>query len=267
MNIETLKKKLKPSERISYYFAKNNKPYDLNKDITVSKIGGLPYWPKGKEYPTADGVNYKMVAQLNLDELNQEYDLKKISPYYPSTGILQFFLNEDDDCWEDTLVIYHPTYDMEHFLTESQISTSFNDEYIGYAESFRLSISCQSKEIVGSDDLFYQGFLKKDIKELHNEHILKLLRYETDEIPESYTSGTKIGGYTYFTQTDPLYNDSQIFIDQYPEELYPLVLLFQLDSDIEDMCWGDVGVLNWRIDIEDLKNLNFKNVFYNFDCH
>lgn len=43
MDIKTLKYKLKPSERSAYYFILDEALYDIYKDITVSKIGGIPY--------------------------------------------------------------------------------------------------------------------------------------------------------------------------------------------------------------------------------
>lgn len=267
MDIKTLKYKLKPSERSAYYFILDESPYDIYKDITVSKIGGIPYWPKDKKYPMFEGNNYKMITQLNLDDLSKKVNLKNISPYYPTTGILQFFLVENDECWEDTLVVYHPDTKKEHFLTEEQIETAFNDEYVGYEESFRITLKNESKELIGCCDSFYHGFLANHIKELKDESLLEIIQCENDEIPESYTSGTKLGGYAYFTQEDPLWDEYNKFIDKYPDELYPLVLLFQIDSDLEDMCWGDCGVANWRIDIEDLKKLDFNNIFYSFDCH
>ena len=37
------------------------------------------------------------------------------------------------------------------------------------------------------------------------------------------------------------------------------------NEDVEIM-WGDSGVGNFFISEEDLKNLNFENVLYNWDC-
>ena len=72
--------------------------------------------------------------------------------------------------------------------------------------------------------------------------------------------GHKIGGYPFFTQTDPRDED-----DEYEE--YE-VLLFQMDSDTEaDIMWGDMGVANFFIKEKDLRNLDFSDVLYNWDCH
>jgi len=47
-------------------------------------------------------------------------------------------------------------------------------------------------------------------------------------------------------------------------------LLFQLDTECceekDIVMWGDCGVGNFFINAEDLKNLDFSNVLYNWDC-
>ena len=43
-------------------------------------------------------------------------------------------------------------------------------------------------------------------------------------------------------------------------------LLFQLDSDSDKVLWGDVGIGNFFINTEKLKNLDFTDVLYNWDC-
>jgi len=39
-----------------------------------------------------------------------------------------------------------------------------------------------------------------------------------------------------------------------------------MDSDVNKMCWGDAGVDNWRIDVESLRDLEFQNIIFNYDC-
>jgi uncharacterized protein YwqG len=80
-----------------------------------------------------------------------------------------------------------------------------------------------------------------------------------EEYAEYFSSdGHKLGGYAFFTQEDP-----RAYLTE--GELYRLLL--QLDSDDSiDLMWGDSGVGNFFIKDEDLKNLNFSNVLYNWDC-
>ena len=73
-------------------------------------------------------------------------------------------------------------------------------------------------------------------------------------------SGHRLGGYPFFTQTDPR---------QYNEKIQDYILLFQLDTDDaeNDIMWGDSGVGNFFIHPEDLKKRDFSKVVYNWDCY
>ena len=74
--------------------------------------------------------------------------------------------------------------------------------------------------------------------------------------------GNKIGGYPYFAQSDPREYDG---LDVYD------TLLLQIDSmdDYENgyIMWGDCGVCNFFINKDKLKNLDFSDVLYNWDCY
>ena len=71
-------------------------------------------------------------------------------------------------------------------------------------------------------------------------------------------SGHKIGGYPGFAQWDP----------RSSEDTHD-VLLFQLDSDMGTdwkILWGDCGIGNFFINWEKLKNCDFSDVLYTWDC-
>lgn len=71
--------------------------------------------------------------------------------------------------------------------------------------------------------------------------------------------GHKIGGYPFFTQTDP-----REWEKAYQEHN---ILLLQIDTDDDlGIMWGDYGVANFFITKEVLLNLDFSNVLYNWDC-
>ncbi|WDL86082.1 DUF1963 domain-containing protein [Priestia aryabhattai] len=77
-----------------------------------------------------------------------------------------------------------------------------------------------------------------------------------DEVTGEYH---KMGGYAFFTQSDPR---------DYGEALraYNILLLqFAMDDDA-DIMFGDAGVANFFIKEQDLRNRNFKDVLYNWDC-
>ena len=73
----------------------------------------------------------------------------------------------------------------------------------------------------------------------------------------------QLGGFPNFTQSDIRREGD--------------VLLFQMDSEMgngEDgksksweILWGDCGIANFFLSRADLKNLDFSNVIYNWDCY
>ena len=73
------------------------------------------------------------------------------------------------------------------------------------------------------------------------------------------TACSQLLGHPFFTQEDVREEGSRYD-----------TLLFQLDSETVDeeeiTMWGDCGVGNFFINAEDLKNLDFSNVVYNWDC-
>ena len=78
-------------------------------------------------------------------------------------------------------------------------------------------------------------------------------------------TGSKLGGYAYFTQEDPRpYAKTQLQSQQ------PWQLLFQMDTQDEDdgveIMWGDCGVGNFFIQPERLALGDFSRVWYSWDC-
>lgn len=262
MDIKTLKYKLKPSERSAYYFILDESPYDIYKDITVSKIGGIPYWPKGKEYPTLNGKTAKLIFQLNIEEaIKDGIQFDKAIPDFPKKGIIQFFFAFDDDMWgypeteESTLVIYHEDISIEHYLSEELIDINTTHEDMPFDKSVKVSFK-QHEELLGTQDLYNHAVLKASNQgfDLDDEDLYY-------EVEEANNAGSKIGGYAYFTQTDPLYYVGKKDV---PNDL---VLLLQLDSEDElHMMWGDCGVANWRVSLSKLKERDFSKVYFNWDC-
>ena len=231
---------------------------------TTSKVGGYPYFPQNMEYPkAANGDPLDFLAQINFSEVPAFEN-------YPTSGLLQFFIARDDlygldfddqFSQKNYRVIYHENTDaptIKSFPELDAIRT--NDEYYSpnmtnaeFEMSFYRDASyvpCYDKEFEKYMGLetwpFFEQFGEKEdlIWESYSEFI--------------YSSGNKIGGYAFFTQEDPRI---------YHKDIEDWVLLFQLDSDYEDIMWGDSGVGGFFISKEDLKNRDFSKVFYNWDCY
>lgn len=220
---------------------------DTKPSIFESKIGGLGYIPHDKDFPTdSNGNQLRLLAQIECEKIQLDG--------FPENGLLQFWILNDDvagmDVWGTTnqdgfRVIYYPEIDKT--VTKEEIENKFvKNEYDdnGY-DDFPVLRECG------------MSFEKSKDKEFD---------YNTDdeEILEEYDSlsSHKVGGYPFFTQSDPR-------PDMENGNYYDF-LLFQLDTDYigkEDVVmWGDSGVGNFFINSEKLKNCDFSDVLYNWDC-
>lgn len=231
--------------------------------VTQSKFGGKPYWPKDQDYPVdkeGDALNF--IAQINFSEIPEKLD------NYPTKGLLQFYIGNDD------------LYGMEFFEERIPIEEYLENNKKNYAviyhhemkepvESFKADI----EKALANDMSPYTGesaisfMLTNDIAtpaDYRFNKIIEPLGEMSDEVEEYafdsliQSPDHKIGGYASFTQEDPRGEDAD------------WLLLFQLDTDSNDhidIMWGDVGIANFFIRLEDLKRLDFSKVWYNWDCH
>lgn len=225
-----------------------------------SKFGGDPYMPVGYKYPTnSKGEALGLLAQINFDEMPPLKD-------FPEKGILQFFANFSDDCpdmiglnfdnqtkQDNFRVIYHPEVekDMEKLVSVFDFLTEEEKECSPVGGEYKVVPEISFGPVgIGTNE--FLNIFNTDIE----DHFI-----DADSGEFFYSNGHKLGGYPYFTQADPReygvdYGDFNI-------------LLFQLDTDDSDgvdIMWGDSGVGNFFIKQKDLKELNFSNVLYNWDC-
>ncbi len=227
-----------------------------------SKFGGLPYLPKEFAYPAdAEGNPLRLLAQLNFAELPKLAE-------FPEQGILQFYIAADDDLYglnfDDQFEQnqFRVVYFEQVIKDESQLHTDFsflahNEEGLtpitgAYALRFELA-----EAAVSIGDANFSSLMGREAYDDADD---------ADDFFEAYDdqfngAGHKLGGYPFFTQEDPR---------EYQKELRPYILLFQMDTDNSegvDIMWGDSGVANFFIQLEDLKNKNFSRVMYNWDCY
>jgi uncharacterized protein YwqG len=241
-----------------------------------SKFAGFPYSPEGFEYRTTPEGDYlHLLAQINFDEVpNLEG--------YPTTGILQFYIALDGEYgvyYEDPTdqsnfrVLYFPEPD----LNENNLITNFDflptlwhyspihipfyidPTYIPHrADCFALTFEMKYAPISSCDYRF---------KELIDDEIWDALAADNDALETDYyqkfVAGHRIGGYPNFTQVD--------FRAFLPKNKEPYILLLQIDFDPGELRkisieWGDMGVGNLWIKESALKNLDFSEVLYHWDC-
>lgn len=241
---------------------------DAPTGIFDSKFAGLPYWDNTKPYPTdVNGNPMLLLAQFHFDK-------DHVTAPLPTTGILQFFIANDDN-WgiqnDDFAVIYHEQIDTsitEEKLAEMGVTFCIDDlEMFPVGEPCGVRLIPQTVSMDMSDTRFLSVF-QKAVKAVLPEQPLPcqpedLFGENFDDFYDNLcdTTGHWLLGYPYFTQYDPR-GDSE---DIEGEPIFHDTLLFQMDSD-DDIMWGDVGVANFFINQKDLQNKNFDNVLYNWDC-
>ena len=263
--------------------------------ITASKFGGTPYLPKDYAYPiTAKGEPLKLLAQLNFAELPKLENL-------PASGILQFYVLPDDtvgmQTWPELTngdtyrVIYHkeilPHDRLMNDFPETKFITGedeyaeewfpFEGEYLikGNVECCPMSycthefndafaLFCKKNDVESYFEPYFSeaktGMTKSEYKMWNRKQ-----REVQNLICSAFDDDVchRIFGYPIFMQGDPREHGNQKKCD---------TLLFQMVSEWDDensnheIMWGDGGVANFFINLEDLKNLNFQDVIYTWDC-
>ncbi len=226
-----------------------------------SRIGGAPWWPEELALPVnKDGNELKQLAQINLSEL-PENDL------LASEGILQFFIDTDD------------LMGLE-FASDEQTQESLNKDQNGFRVIFHADLSK-----VQADLSAYVPLEKSEFSAIGAEYSLNFEAKPDVPSPTDYlwssvceglpqldddadeavyesldSSGSRIGGYAYFTQTDPR---------EYDDFDKDWVLLLQIDTEYGedvDIMWGDCGVANFFVPKDKLQQMDFSEVWYNWDC-
>ncbi|MDE5770715.1 MAG: DUF1963 domain-containing protein [Ruminococcus sp.] len=215
---------------------------DAKPSIFESKVGGLGYIPHDSNFPTdSRGRQLRLLAQIDCSEIQLDE--------FPKKGLLQFWLSGDElyGCDFD-----NPTnQDDFRVIYYSEVDTTVTEDEI-------------RNKIVNIEDYYDKFFLpvERECGMTFEKSENRFIDYDEIEDDEGWKewnnlSGHKVGGYPYFTQFEPR-NEEQM--KEYD------FLLFQLDSDSDKVMWGDMGIGNFFISSEKLKNCDFSDVFYNWDC-
>lgn len=219
-----------------------------------SKFGGHPYFPKGEMYPVDEkGKPMRLLAQINFEQVPHIRN-------YPKAGILQFYLSRFDKHYgcsfgrsieqKNYRVIFFDNIETDESKLLSDFSFANTDEELFPIKSEgKLTFTKDTQIITANDFRFAPLFGAEDIE----EHDDELEQYFEMYAPFSHL----IGGYPNFVQYDPR--------EYHHPELTELLLQVESDNTL-DIMWGDCGVANFFISLEDLKNKNFSKVLYNWDC-
>ncbi|MGK7924482.1 MAG: YwqG family protein [Spirulina sp.] len=226
---------------------------------TQSKFGGLPYLPQDVEYPkTPEGDYLFLLAQINFADVPPLEN-------FPSRGILQFYIASDDLYGMDFdnmnqqsgfRVLYFPEVSdrADNLVTDFSFLPEPDDLPMESGVIYHINFTIDVAPMGDSDYQFEVTFKPKFDNRSEDEYWEFVEEYE-----DFFEGGShQLGGYPDFTQSDPREN-----IDS-PE---PYRLLLQIDSTDDDkIMWGDAGIGNFFIKLSALKNLDFTDVLYNWDC-
>ena len=254
---------------------------------TASKFGGRPYLPAGESAPTHEkGEPLGMIAQINCADL-PENDI------YPATGLLQFWINPNDEkcLWgydyknplsqKNHRVVYYETLDEPNpdapFPTvnwdkydwplgpEGEDVSEATTEYALAFETWEQSFLDGGLEIYDQfadawDEMYPDQKLPENPNARDNASYNLLEPFESDERDYSY-----IGGYPSFAQGDPR--------DEFEELRGHSVNLLTIESewgeDAEEdvyVIWSDAGAANWLITPEALAARDFSQVVFEWAC-
>ncbi len=228
--------------------------------IYVSKVGGVPYLPVGAEHPCcADGSPLRFLAQIRLDEMPLLAD-------FPSRGMLQFYLK---DMYEDdeARVIYHEQVDeniAQQAIPAEEVDAE--DRYFPFAPSY-----CRRMRFSETETPLpkYTGRIRELLHRCWDEVFPEEQGgygdlYETDPESDQRISevcldadGHLVGGYGFFAQDDPCDCD---------EHREKSIQLLQLGSD-DEIMWGDCGLGHFFISPDKLRQRDFSDCLFYWDCY
>lgn len=261
---------------------------------TASKFGGRPYLPSGESAPTNEkGEPLGMIAQINCADL-PENDI------YPATGMLQFWINpNDEEClwgfdYENPLsqknhrVVYYETlgepnpdapfpnvdwdeggwpiggFDCESGPLEIEYGMTFEVREQGVTAS-----GYDYYDVFGAkwDETYPDELLPEAHENPYKNQPRREALYELTEPFESEEEYSHVGGYPFFVQNDP--RDESKELRGHTVNLLTIVSESENeeneDEEIEIM-WGDAGAANWLITPEALAARDFSQVVFEWAC-
>lgn len=229
-----------------------------------SKVGGVPYRPLDMQWPAdSAGRPLHFLAQINFAQLPH-------LPRFPDAGILQFFVGEDlgwlgchfsvEDApvYDTYRVVFHERPYEDPALLRVDVPPYENPEDGPFIRPVELRMTGTLVELpISPDDRNFRAALNWTAT-TPDRYVLgeQLHGVYQEACAAVHPTLDQIGGYPAFRQSDPR-NAGQSHR-----------LLFQLASN-EDLgfVFGDVGIMNFFIQPDDLRKGDFTRVVYYWDCY
>ena len=241
--------------------------------ITDSKIGGLPYWPTGKDFPVDEqGQKMLLLMQINCEEAGLQSPL-------PQRGMLQWFISTNPDCMygcqgnydqgSGFRVIYHEI--IEECAPVQDVPTHDNIDDMLTPVKREVAIDVVPEQTaMGVNDGRFNALFFDIVKEITGVEHTDKMWYEYLDNDDCLYFEKHLGmkrprhqmlGYPVFSQ-----DDARINVEQHD------TLLFQLDSQFSSIdrkalvMWGDMGSGFVFINHDDLATLDIIRAYYCWDC-
>lgn len=237
--------------------------------IGSSKFGGLPDLPVHLSFPEYQDRFLSFLAQVNLKEA-KAFDVNNL---LPETGILYFFYDvveqpwgfdrEDKGCY--TVLYYDGDFaelkrtpypdETEEYFPLPSFKMCFNEFYT-LPEEPNGENWCE-EELDNYYD-FRGDFMQLGVDEEEETNPMHYMLGEPFNIQNNVFE--EILYYENLERRSNKLCDINMSVND-------MVLLFQMDSDDDlDVMWGDVGILYFCINKEDLFNKQFDKVKFTLQC-
>jgi len=243
-------------------------------NVTDSKIGGKPYWPANKEYPTdANGNPMLLLLQVNCAQAGLKAPL-------PEQGILQWFIGVDpermygclgnyDEKGEGFKVVYHETIEKTAPLAGIPTHETIDEALTPVRREVAIDVLPEDT-VMGVSDGRFNNLFFDIVKELTGDEYSDKMWYEHLDNDDCLYFEQNLGmkrpchqmlGYPVYSQ-----EDARRDIVRHD------TLLFQLDSQYsaidrkELVMWGDMGSGFIFINQDDLAARDFAHAYYCWDC-
>lgn len=208
---------------------------------------------------SASGQPMRLLAAIFCSEL-PENDI------FPARGALRFYIAPDDTYGADFgglnvqknfRVLFDS--DEDRFFTSTHFAPE--DDNFPVFGAFRPSFRADTEAMTVCDYTF-DSTVEVAINESSEQGLSKDDYYDGEFTALIDGEGHKLGGYPMFTQWDPRDESGYMQYD---------CLLLQIDTDYENgenkTMFGDSGVCNFFISHQKLKNLDFSDILYTWDCY
>lgn len=231
--------------------------FTLDGKIVKSMIGGQINEPAPV---SSSGEKMRLLAAIFCSEL-------PANDIFPNCGVIRFYIVpnngygagfDEQNQQKGFRVLFDPE--------ESKFSTSdysgAGDEPFPVYGSYRPRFTLETDAMPFSDFRF-EDMVAHSLEDGEDEEMTPEDYHDDDFIDGLNTGGHKLGGYPCFTQYDPRENSAEY--SKYD------TLLLQIDSDYSNgdtkVMFGDSGVCNFFIPGEKLKNRDFSDILYTWDCY